>query len=1013
MTQRSWQIGLVALATAVLAACGGGDAPSSGASQLAQTTQTKAASALAATAKSETPGRIEPSESATKASGKKSIYIVRMAGDPVATYSGGIQGHSGTKPGKGRKIDPSNAAVAGYKAYLAARQNAALAGVGGGKLLYNYGYVFNGFAAELSEAQALKLAQTAGVLSVSSDEIRHADTSSTPEFLGLSGPNGFWASTGATGENVVIGVIDTGVWPEHPSFSDRTGSNGSGSKDDKLSYHHIPGWHGLCQRGEQFKTSDCNQKLIGARYYNAGFGGDAGVAETLPWEFNSPRDFNGHGSHTASTAGGNGGVQATGPTAAFGKISGMAPRARLSVYKALWHQEDGRASGTTGDLVAAIDQAVADGVDVINYSISGSTTNFRDPVEIAFLNAADAGVFVAASAGNSGPGASTVAHPSPWITTVANGTHNRNGEGSVTLGNGATYAGASYSSPVGPASLADAAASGLASVDPTMLARCYGAADGGGARLDPAKVAGKIVVCERGGNVLVNKSQAVKDAGGIGVVLVNTPVSANTTLAIVHVIPTVHLAAAAYAPIKAYVQTAGPTATINQATIVLNTPAPLTATSSSRGPLLASGSLLKPDLMAPGTDILAAVAPPGNNGRLFDLYTGTSMSSPHVAGIAALMKQLHPDWSPMAIKSALMTTGYDVIDADTTNAATLIFRHGAGFVRPMNAADPGLVFDSAFADWLGFLCGTQLPTSFCTNAGVPVLNPSDLNGASIAIGALAGSQTVTRTVTNVGNWSEVYTPSVSGLTGVDVVISPATLTVPKGGTATFTIKFTQVSAPLNAYAGGQLTLTGNLGHKVRVPMVVKPVALSAPAEVNGSYSVTFGFSGPFSATPRGLLAATTAAGAVATNAVKDFIVTVPAGTTYARFSLFDANVSQASDLDLEVYNAAGTLVGASGGATAAEEVNLRDPAAGNYTVRVVGFAIPVGSADFTLFHWELGSADAGNMTVSAPANATLGATGNIGLSFSSLSPATKYLGSIVYGGAAGLPNPTIVRVDAP
>jgi hypothetical protein len=272
---------------------------------------------------------------------------------------------------------------------------------------------------------------------------------------------------------------------------------------------------------------------------------------------------------------------------------------------------------------------------------------------------------------------------------------------------------------------------------------------------------------------------------------------------------------------------------------------------------------------------------------------------------------------------------------------------------------------------------------------------------------------VTRTVTNVGRWSEVYTPSISGLTGVDVVISPSTVTVPRGGSATFTIKFTQVSAALNAYAGGQLTLTGNLGHKVRVPMVVQPVALSAPAEVNGSYPVTFGFSGPFTATPRGLLAATAAPGSVATNAVKDFAVTVPAGTTYARFSLFDANVSQASDLDLEVYDAGGNLVGSSGGATAAEEVNLRNPTAGVYTVRVVGFAVPVGSADFTLFHWELGSANAGNMTVSAPANATLGTTATIGLSFGSLSAGTKYLGSVVYGGAPGLPTPTIVRVDTP
>ncbi len=773
----------------------------------------------------------------------------------------------------------------------------------------------------------------------------------------------------------------------------------------------MPVWHGKCENGDQFNNSNCNQKLIGARFYNAGQGGNAGITATFPGEFNSPRDYNGHGTHTASTAGGNQGVATTGVATAFGPIDGIAPRARIAVYKALWEQADGTGSGTTSDLVAAIDQAVADGVDVINYSISGSQTNFRDPVEIAFLYAADAGVFVAASAGNSGPTTRTVAHPSPWLTTVAAGTHNRSIEGgSVTLGNGATYAGIGYLLIAGPAPLIDAGVAGIAGADATSLALCFGAADAGGATLDPAKVAGKIVVCNRGSNVLVNKAQAVKDAGGAGMVLVNTPTS-NTTLPFVaYAIPAVHLPVAAYAPVKAYAATAGATATINAANIVLNTPAPFTASFSSRGPLRASASLLKPDLIAPGQDILAGVAPPGNNGKLFDLYSGTSMSSPHVAGLGALMKQLHPDWSPMAIKSALMTSAGDVLDGPNTNSL-VIFRQGAGHVRPNNAADPGLVFDSGFNDWLGFLCGTQLPTSFCTDAGIPVLNPSNFNGASIAIGALAGSQTVTRTVTNVGSSAETYTPGVTGMAGVTVAVTPATLTVPKGGKASFTVQFTRTTAALNAYTGGQLTLTGSEGHSVRVPMVVSPVALAAPVEVNGSYNVTFGYTGAFTATPRGLLPATTNAGAVATGATKDFAVTVPAGTTYARFSLFDANVDQASDLDLEVRNSAGNLVGSSGGSTASEEVNLLDPAAGVYTVRVVGFAVPVGATNFTLFSWALGSVDAGNMTVTAPAAATLGGTGVIGLSFSSLAAGTKYLGSIAYGGATGMPTPTIVRVD--
>ena len=942
-----------------------------------------------------------------KAKFTNNAYIVQLAEQPVTAYTGGIKGYAATKPNKGQKIDPNSPKVAGYMGYLKSRQDVVLGSVGGSNKLYNYGYVFNGFAAELTEAQAQKLAQTPGVLAVSKDEIRALDTSSTPAFLGLSGPTGFWNRTGATGEDVIIGMVDTGAWPEHPSFSDRTGTNGNGTKDGKLSYQQIPGWHGRCVPGEAFTGSDCNQKLIGARYYNAGFGGNAGIAAAFPSDFISPRDSDGHGTHTASTAGGNANVATTGPAAVFGSISGIAPRARIAAYKVCWGGNDGGCAST--DSVAAIDQAVADGVDVINFSISGTSTNFRDPVEIAFLFAADAGVFVAASAGNSGPATSTVAHPGPWLTTVAAGTHSRNGAGSATLGNGVTYTGASLATAVGSASLIDSTAAGLPGAGATAVALCFAAVDNGGvAVLDPAKVAGKIVVCDRGITARVNKSLAVQAAGGLGMILLNT--SPNSLNADFHVVPTVHLQNTDRAAVKAYAATAGATATINQAVIVQNTPAPFTAAFSSRGPLRAgNGDLLKPDIIAPGQDILAGVSPPGNNGRLFDLYSGTSMSSPHVAGLAALFKQLQPGWSPMAIKSALMTSAGDVLDGPNTNPL-VIFRQGAGHVRPNNAANPGLVFDSGFNDWLGFLCGTQLPTSFCSDAGVPVLDPSNLNTASIAIGDMAGVQTVTRRVTNVGGSAATYTPSYTGMAGISVAVSPATLTLAAGETKSFTATFTRTTAALNAYAGGQLTLSDGI-HNVRIPMVVRPVALAAPAQVGGSYSVTFGYSGAFTATPRGLIPAATAAGAVATNGSVDIPVTVPAGTTIARFSLFDSEVSQPSDLDLEVYNAGGTLVGASGGATTAEEVNLLNPAAGVYTVRVVGFAVPVGSANFTLFSWALGSTAAGNMSVTVPASATIGATGAIGITTSGLTVGAKYFGSVVYGGAAGLPNPTIVRID--
>lgn len=976
------------------------------------------------------PGRVAGGAAAARKTNK--LYIVQMIDQPVVTYTGGVNGLAGTRPNRGQKIDPLSPQVTAYAGYLDTTHNAALGRVGGGRKVYDYHYTYNGFAAELTEAQANALRADDAVLGVTKDEEQFADTSSTPRFLGLSDPGGLWDQLGGidhAGDGIIIGIVDSGIWPENLSFTDRTGSNGNAKKDGKLSYHQIPGWHGKCTPGEAFTASLCNEKLIGAQYFNAARGGDAAVAAEMPWEFVSARDYNGHGTHTASTAGGNNGVAADGPAAAFGTISGMAPHARVAMYKALWSTQDAStAGGFTSDLVAAIDQAVADGVDVINYSISGSQTNFLDPAQVAFLFAADAGVFVSASAGNSGPTTGTVAHPGPWLTTVAAGTHNRDGRGSVTLGNGVTYNGASVATPVGPAPLIDSSAAALPGADPAKVALCYGKVDNAGvAVLDPAKIAGKIVVCDRGVTARVNKSLAVQEAGGVGMILVNT--SPNSINADFHFVPTVHLQNTDRAAVKAYAALAGATATINQATIVYTAAAPFTASFSSRGPLTAGGGdLLKPDVIAPGQDILAAVAPPGNAGRNFNLYSGTSMSAPHVAGIAALFKQLHPDWSPMMIKSALMTTATDVLDGPNTNSL-VIFRQGAGHVAPNKAVDPGLVYDSSFNDWLAFLCGTTtgVRPSTCTalaSMGYS-LDPSDVNVPSIAIGDLTGFQTVRRRVTNVGSAPATYTPTITGMAGIDVVVSPSSLSINPGQTMPYTVTFTRTTAAANAYVGGQLTWSDGT-HAVRSPLVVKPVALAAPTQVTSTggpirYTVKFGYTGAFTATPRGLIPATTTDGSVSDDPDDEFSQTgkgvvyfdfvVPAGTTYTRFALFDANVSAPSDLDLYVYRqSTNTQVGSSGGGTSAEQVNLVNPAADTYRVYVHGFAVN-GSVNFTLFSWVLGTANAGNMTVSAPAAATLGASGTIDLTFSGLTTGTKYLGSVVYGGSAGMPNPTIVRVD--
>jgi subtilisin family serine protease len=963
-------------------------------------------------------------------------YIVQMLADPVVAYDGGVAGLKATKPAKGEKIDPTSNEVQKYAGYLNGVHAVALEKAGGGQKLYDYVYSYNGFAAQLTEAQAQSLKSLKGVVAVTPDELQTVDTSSTPAFLGLANADGtpkaggLWDQLGGVGdkkasgagEDIIIGLVDSGIWPESQSFSDRDSKG-------KLVFQQIPGWHGKCTPGENFNASMCGQKLIGAQWFNAAWGGDAGVEALRPWEYQSARDYNGHGTHTSSTAGGNWGVQPTGPTAGFGRISGMAPRARIAMYKALYSTQDAStASGFTSDLVEAIDTAVADGVDVINYSISGTSTNFLDPAEVAFLFAADAGVFVAASAGNSGPTTGTVAHPSPWITTVAASTHNRTGVGSVTI-DGVKYEGLSYADAV-TGTLVDAENSGVAGADPLLVRRCYSDADpntaGSQAVLDSAKITGKIAVCDRGGNALVDKSLAVKNAGGIGMVLTNAPDSANTLFALIHSVPAVHVpyTAANYAAIHGAADL-GKTATIAKFTQDLTVPAPFIASFSSRGPLTAGGGdLLKPDVTAPGVDILAAVAPPGNHGRDFDSYQGTSMSSPHTAGLGALLKDLHPNWSPMAIKSALMTSASDILDGPNTNPL-VIFRQGAGHVRPNSAADPGLVFDNGFNDWLAFLCGTgQLTASYCP--GIKI-DPSNLNVPSIAIGDMAGLQTVTRKVTNVSGQAESYTASISGLSGINAVPS-AIGSVNPGQAKSFTVAFTQSTASVGAYTGGQLTLTGDKGHVVRIPIVIQPVALAAPKQVSGTggainYNVTFGYTGAFSATARGLIAPVITNGTVPddpTDGVCNLTaapskiqvpVTIPAGTTYARFSLFDADVAAGSDIDLCVFSGT-TLVGSSTSGTSAEEVNLLGPAGGTYTVVVHGWGVP-GSSPFKLHTWLLGSTDAGNMAVAAPASAVLGTTGAISLTFSGLAPATKYLGSVVYSGTAGMPNPTIVRVDKP
>ena len=375
-----------------------------------------------------------------RANSNAKSYIVVLTDKPIVAYDGGIAGYEATKPAKGNKVNPNSAHVKKYEKLLELKHDQSLQDVGGSAdaSIHDFAFALNGYSAFLTQEQVDALKQQKGVLMVLEDQMRFADTDSSPDFLGLTAAGSAYAK-GFTGAGVVVGIIDTGIWPEHPSFAD----DGSFPAPPT---GPLPCEFGNTAHNPNDAAFTCNNKLIGAYQFLDTY---RAINGATPDEFDSACDDNGHGSHTASTAAGNSGVAASLYGSPRGTISGIAPRAHIIAYKGL-----GNGGGFTSDLAAAIDQAVADGVDVINYSI-GSGPGVPGGDEIAFLFAADAGVFVAASAGNSGPGAGTVGNPGtmPWLTTVGASTQSRFLQGTIILGNGAQYTGASITPGTGPVPL--------------------------------------------------------------------------------------------------------------------------------------------------------------------------------------------------------------------------------------------------------------------------------------------------------------------------------------------------------------------------------------------------------------------------------------------------------------------------------------------------------------------------------------------------------------------------------
>lgn len=972
------------------------------------------------------------------AKNEEALYIVRLSQMPVSSYRGGVAGHPATSPqGKGH-IKTADPAVQSYVAFLDAEQGKVLASLDGKtkkahKALYNYRYSFPGFAARLTGGEAAILRATPGVFSVRESEMRKIQTDHSPEFLGLTTPGtGLWNQLGGqrrAGDGVIVGVVDTGIWPEHPSFSDRATNPGG---QTNVVYQKPKDWNGICQAGEAFTAKMCNKKLIGARYYVDGFG----ASQVWEGDYISPRDGDGHGTHTTSTAAGNANINPSiaGNDLGVGVISGIAPRAWVAMYKACWNSDDQGNGGCAGaDLVAAIDQAVADGVDVINYSIGSDSSVILTDDEISFLFAADAGVFASVSAGNAGPGANTVGSPAsvPWVTTVGASQQDRSflATANLTASGGATLAvtGASVTNAVGPAGLVDAEnvpAAGQTAADAKL---CLGGS------LNPAQVSGKIVLCLRGVNARVQKSQEVARAGGVGMILYN-PTDAQDLGSDNHYVPTVHVNFTDGTAVKTFI--ANNTGEMASLTRGRATATPATgdvmAAFSSRGMDRAAPDIIKPDVAAPGVQILAGNSPTGPlglPGQLFQAIAGTSMAAPHVAGLGALLHQAHPTWTPEQIKSALVVTGKTTVKKENGTTPADPFDMGGGRVNPNSALNPGLTFKADFIDYLEFLCGNG---NGCF--GVSAVDPSDLNEPSIGIAALAGSQSVVRTATSVDTVAKTWTSSVEGLVGIAVSDLPASFTIAPGASQTWNVKFTRTTAAVNVWTFGAIKWTAGDGRTVRLPVAVRPATLGAPATFTAAapadsgsltWNVQAGYTGTLDARGYGLVADAPTPTTVAQDPDQDISTgpftsgvyfedfTLAAGNRLYTAATFNSTTEAGADLDLYLfYDFSGDnnitfdeLAAVSGGGDSNETIQLIRPPAGKFRILVHGWGTAGGDGSaVTLHKWTLPNPAAPDPTsLSAQAGTgdpfavTTGQIVPITANYAGITgPGTQYRGTVEY-----------------
>ncbi|XP_035548784.1 cucumisin-like isoform X1 [Juglans regia] len=668
-------------------------------------------------------------------------------------------------------------------------------------LLYSYKRSFNGFAAKLTEEEAQKMSGMEGVVSVFPNKQKKLHTTRSWDFLGF--PQQVQRTT--VESDIIIGVLDSGIWPESDSFSDK----GFGPPPSK--------WRGTCRASTNFT---CNNKIIGAQYYRSNgdvFGND----------IRSPRDSEGHGTHIASIAAGNVVNMASVQGLGSGTARGGVPSARIAVYKICWL--DGCSDA---DILAAFDDAIADGVDLISISVGGTADSyFKNSIAIGAFHAMRNGILTSNSAGNRGPALATLTNISPWSLSVSASAIDRKFFTEVQLGNDKIYEGISINTfdlknEMYPIIYGGDAPNTTAGFEGSSSRYC----DPG--TLDQNLVKGKIVLCD-----FLGDGEGALLASAVGTV---NKGPGRRDIAFSFPLPASYLDVVDGSNVYFYINsTRSPTATILKTNERKDAFAPYIASFSSRGPNVVTPSILKPDLAAPGLNILAAWSPispisqvEGDNRKLsFNIASGTSMACPHATGAAAYVKSLHPKWSPAAIKSALMTTA-DPMSAGKNPEAELAY--GAGNINPSKAPNPGLIYDIDAADYIKFLCGQGYNTKLlqlltgdnstsCSDATNGTVN--DLNYPAFALSTpplRSINRVFNRIVTNVGSPTSTYKAILTSPLGLTIKVTPSILSFTSLGQKlpyTLTIEGTI----------DKFTVSASLTWDDGTFLVRSPIAVFAPA----------------------------------------------------------------------------------------------------------------------------------------------------------------------------------------